>query len=74
MSASNTAQGKAAIELANVSKVYRRYTRRHFATLKSALLQRSLVTDLKPDEIFPALTDFSMSVRTGSTTALIGRN
>jgi hypothetical protein len=31
---------------------------RHFATLKSAVLQRSLVTDLKPDEIFPALTIF----------------
>ena len=31
-----------AIELANVSKIYRRYGSRHFATLKSALMQRSI--------------------------------
>jgi ABC-type polysaccharide/polyol phosphate transport system ATPase subunit len=63
-----------AIELANVTKIYRRYKRRHFATLKSALLQRSLISDFKPAESFPAVTDFSMSVRQGSSTALIGRN
>ena len=63
-----------AIVLTNVSKVYSRFKRRQFATLKSALLQRSLISDLKPHESFPALTDFSMSVRTGSSTALIGRN
>ena len=63
-----------AIELANVSKIYGRYRRRQFATLKSALLQRSLISDLKPEEMFPALTDFSMTVRTGSTLGLIGRN
>ena len=37
------------IELAGVSKVYRRYDRRHFSTLKSALLQRGLARDLRPD-------------------------
>ena len=63
-----------AIELANVTKIYRRFKRRHFATLKSALLQRSLISDFKPDESFPALTDFSLAVRQGSSTALIGRN
>ena len=37
-----------AIELTNASKIYRRYAhRRQFATLKSALLSRSLVRDLK---------------------------
>ena len=49
----------AAIELANVSKIYRRYGGKQFATLKSALLQRSLLRDLRPSETFPALTDVS---------------
>src|SRR5688572_22635988 len=64
----------AAIELANVSKIYRRYSGKQFATLKSALLQRSLVRDLRPSETFPALTDVSFSVPKGSTFAVIGRN
>ena len=38
-----------AIEVTHVSKIYRRYgRRRQFATLKSALLSRSLVRDLEP--------------------------
>ena len=37
-----------AIELTNVSKIYRRYSGRQFATLKSALLQRSILRDLSP--------------------------
>ena len=36
-----------AIELRNVSKIYRRYGGRQFATLKSALLQRSILRDLQ---------------------------
>src|SRR5206468_1096919 len=63
-----------AIELDHVSKVYRRYSGRQFATLKSALLQRSLLRDLRPNETFPALTDVSFSVPTGSTYGVIGRN
>ena len=60
-----------AIELTNVSKIYRKYGGRHFATLKSALLQRSIMRDLQPNETFPALTDVSFRVpkhpaRTGS--------
>src|SRR5206468_761094 len=39
-----------------------------------ALLQRSLVRDLRPHETFPALTDVSFSVPKGSTFAVIGRN
>ena len=62
------------IELVNVSKIYRRYSGKQFATLKSALLQRSLVRDLRPSETFPALTDVSFSVPKGSTFAVIGRN
>ena len=44
-----------AIELEHVSKIYRKYGGRHFATLKSALLQRSILRDLQPSETFPAL-------------------
>ena len=37
-----------AIEVIHVSKIYRRYgRRRQFATLKSALLSRSLIRDLQ---------------------------
>ena len=52
-----------AIELTNVSKIYRRYThRRQFATLKSALLSRSLVRDLSPDETFAAVRDLTVRI------------
>src|ERR671927_1498102 len=64
----------AAIELVDVSKIYRRYSGRQFATLKSALLQRSLLRDLRPSDTFPALTDVSFSVPKGSTFGVIGRN
>jgi len=63
-----------AIELDHVSKIYRRYSGRQFATLKSALLQRSILRDLTAGETFPALTDVSFSVPKGSTYGVIGRN
>ena len=64
-----------AIQLTNVSKVYRRYShRRQFATIKSALLSRSLVRDLSPDETFAAVQDVTISVPTGRTLGVIGRN
>src|SRR5262252_7122808 len=63
-----------AIELVNVSKVYRRYSGRQFSTLKSALLQRSLLENLRPNEVFPALTDVSFSVPRGSTYGIVGKN
>jgi ABC-type polysaccharide/polyol phosphate transport system ATPase subunit len=64
-----------AIELSHVSKVYRRYNRRRqFATLKSALLSRSLVRDLEPDETFSAVRDVSFTVPAGRTLGVIGRN
>src|SRR5205809_5264671 len=63
-----------AIELANVSKIYRKYSGKQFSTLKSALLQRSILRDLQPSETFPALTDVSFSVPKGSTYGVIGRN
>jgi ABC-type polysaccharide/polyol phosphate transport system ATPase subunit len=63
-----------AIELVNVSKIYRRYGGRQFATLKSALLQRSILRELRPSETFPALSGVSFSVPRGSTFGVIGRN
>src|SRR5262245_45533871 len=63
-----------AIELSGVTKIYRRYSGRQFATLKSALLQRSILRDLRPDETFPALTDVSFVVPKGITYGVIGRN
>ena len=64
-----------AIEVLNVSKVYRKYARkRQFATLKSAILDGSLLGDLKPDETFQALRGVSFSVPKGCTYGVIGRN
>ncbi len=63
-----------AIELVNVSKIYRRYGGRRFSTLKSALLQRSILRDLRPSETFPALTGVTFTVPKGSTYGVIGRN
>jgi len=64
-----------AIELTNVTKVYRRYARKkQFATLKSALLKGSLIQDLQPDEKFPALQGVSFAVAAGQTYGIIGRN
>jgi ABC-type polysaccharide/polyol phosphate transport system ATPase subunit len=64
-----------AIEVSHVSKVYRRYARRRqFATLKSALLSGSLISDLKADETFQALSDVSFTVAAGHTYGIIGRN
>src|SRR5215475_5790817 len=63
-----------AIVLANVTKVYRRYTGKQFSTLKSALLQRSILRDLQPSEVLPALNGVSFNVPKGSTYGVIGRN
>src|SRR5687768_9865211 len=64
-----------AIELTKASTIYRRFThRRQFATLKSALLSRSLVRHLKPEETFAALSNVTVSVPRGQTLGVIGRN
>ena len=65
---------KPAIELQEVTKIYRRYGGRQFATLKSALLQRSILRDLSPTETFPALQNVSFTVPQGRTYGVIGRN
>ena len=64
-----------AIEIRDVRKVYRRYgRRRHFGTLKSALLSGSLVRDLRPDERLEALKGVSFDVGAGRTFGVVGRN
>jgi ABC-type polysaccharide/polyol phosphate transport system ATPase subunit len=64
-----------AIEVTNASKVYRRYSRRRqFSTLKSALLSRSLIRNLRPDETFAAVSDVTFTVPRGRTLGVIGRN
>jgi ABC-type polysaccharide/polyol phosphate transport system ATPase subunit len=66
---------RAAIEVSRVSKIYRRFShRKQFATLKSALLTRSLIKNLRPDETFTALNDVSLTVPKGQTLGVIGRN
>src|SRR4029453_4867302 len=63
-----------AIELVNVSKVYRRYGGRQFSTLKSALLQRSILRDLRTSETFPALTAVTFRVPQRSTHGVPRKN
>ena len=49
-----------AIELAHVSKIYRRYGGKQFATLKSALLQRSIMRDLpRKSRSLPSIAAFA---------------
>ena len=63
-----------AISLVSVSKLYRRYGGRQFATLKSALLSGDLVKQLRPEETFQALNNVSFDVLRGQTLGVIGRN
>jgi ABC-type polysaccharide/polyol phosphate transport system ATPase subunit len=64
-----------AIEVDHVTKTYRRYgRRRHFGTLKSALLSGRFFRDLRPDEVLQALNDVSFHVEAGRTFGIIGRN
>jgi ABC-type polysaccharide/polyol phosphate transport system ATPase subunit len=64
-----------AIQTRDVHKRYRRYGRRkHFGTLKSALLSGSLIRDLHPDDMLEALRGISFDVETGTTLGIVGRN
>jgi ABC-type polysaccharide/polyol phosphate transport system ATPase subunit len=68
-------EARPAIEVIRASKIYRRFShRKQFATLKSALLTRSLIRNLRPDETFTALNDVSLTVPRGRTLGVIGRN
>ena len=71
----NQGQRTPAIDVCDLHKTYRRYgRRRHFATLKSALLSRNLLRDLRPDETFQALRGVSFQVGAGRAFGIIGRN
>ena len=64
-----------AIEVRDVRKIYRRFSRRkQFATFKSALLSGSVMRDLRPDEGFEALKGVSFDVPAGQTFGIIGPN
>jgi ABC-type polysaccharide/polyol phosphate transport system ATPase subunit len=64
-----------AIELAGVSKTYRRIGRRsRFLTLKSAIVAGALGRALTPDEAFPALAGIDLAVRRGESLGVIGGN
>ena len=64
-----------AIDVRDVRKTYRRYGRRkHFGTLKSAILSGGVARDLKADEAFEALRGVSFGVAAGKTFGLVGRN
>jgi ABC-type polysaccharide/polyol phosphate transport system ATPase subunit len=64
-----------AIDVVNVSKVYRKYAqKKQFATLKSAILDGSLLGDLRPEDTFQALKNVSFSVPKGCTYGVIGSN
>jgi ABC-type polysaccharide/polyol phosphate transport system ATPase subunit len=67
--------GKSAIEAAGLSKLYRRTAAgHHLRTLKSALLERSLVRGLRPEDAIPALEDISFRVAEGEAVGIIGSN
>ena len=64
-----------AIEVRDVRKTYRRYGRRkHFGTLKSAILSGRVARELNADEAFEALKGVSFEVAAGKTFGIIGRN
>ena len=64
-----------AIRVEEVSKLYRRMAPGfQLRTLKSALVDRSLVRGLKPEETIPALNGLSFEVAAGEAFGVIGRN
>lgn len=64
-----------AVRLEQVSKSYRRLASGYpFRTLKSALVNRSLVRDLRPGEAIEALRSISFEVTKGEAVGLIGGN
>jgi ABC-type polysaccharide/polyol phosphate transport system ATPase subunit len=66
---------EAAVVVEDAAKVYRRFQHRNqFKTLKSALLTRSLLSDLTPDQTFTALDGVSLTVPRGTTFGVIGEN
>ena len=66
---------KPAIRVRELQKLYRRSSSgRHLRTLKSALLERSLVQGIRPEEAITALDSISFDVEPGEAVGLIGSN
>ncbi|MCP4662332.1 MAG: ABC transporter ATP-binding protein [bacterium] len=64
-----------AIRVDRLSKLFRRTTAGHkLRTLKSALVERSLVRGLRPEESITAIDDVSFTVEQGEAVGLIGSN
>lgn len=63
------------IILDNIGKFYKKYSHKHkFLTIKSALVNKTLFSDLQRDEKFEALKGISFKVEKGKTLSLIGEN
>jgi ABC-2 type transport system ATP-binding protein/lipopolysaccharide transport system ATP-binding protein len=59
----------------NVAKYYKKYSNKHkFLTLKSALVNRTLFSELTAAETFQALKGVSFNVEEGRTISIIGEN
>ncbi|MFW6139854.1 MAG: ABC transporter ATP-binding protein [Acidobacteriota bacterium] len=64
-----------AIEVENVSRIYRKYSEQHrFKTFKSAILKGDLFKSLKSNEKVMALDNISFKVQKGTTFGVIGEN
>jgi len=58
-----------------IVKYYKKYSHKHkFLTLKSAIVNRSLFSDLQQSEKFAALDGVSFKVEQGKTLSIIGEN
>jgi ABC-type polysaccharide/polyol phosphate transport system ATPase subunit len=67
--------GPPAVVARDLAKVYRRFLHQNqFKTLKSALLTGSLLSALRPDQLFTALDGVSFDVPAGTTFGVIGEN
>jgi ABC-type polysaccharide/polyol phosphate transport system ATPase subunit len=59
----------------DIVKYYKKYSHKHkFLTLKSAIVNRSLFSDLQQSEIFAALNGVSFKIEQGKTLSIIGEN
>lgn len=64
-----------AIEVENVSRIYRKYSEQHrFKTFKSAILKGDLFKSMKSDEKVTALNNINFKVEKGTTFGVIGEN
>jgi ABC-type polysaccharide/polyol phosphate transport system ATPase subunit len=72
---SQVSPSKQAVVVDHVTKLYRRYGRKHtVGTLKSAFLAGRARQALSPDSAVPALMDVSFEVAPGETVGIVGPN